>query len=578
MTDINVWRSKLFRKIEQVGLLRQPRQVNLNNGVRALAGRIEIEGRSVEIAINVDSLWYHRLPKFFLRPKDALGFIPHIDSDGIICFLEEEGIIFNRRRPLDVVCECCDHVQRTLREGVTGVNRNDFVDEFEVYWARLNGPMLALANLELLALDHVTEVYVGFSSSAQPGFRITHDAAQIWYIPNTPGDRGPWNVSPALYLPLASDTLLVPPQAEPPFWGTDGIQRLLQHCSPENREHLENLLCKRSYSHRFLITRLPRPSGDAALFGVRFEELREQHPLANDNMASAITPIIILRRDRHYLVQRGGGQVALAEKRILLIGCGAIGGHIALELARAGVEQLHLVDPDTLEPENTHRHVLGKKFWGTKKAVALEQALRAQLPFSKAKSFVETIEQLISSDKVDLCTYDLIVSAIGNPTSELGLNERVWQTNDGPPIIFAWVDPYGIGGHAVLTGLTEFSGCFECLYTQSGSHGYLYNRASFAAPGQVFRQSIAGCQNLYTPYGSLDAAQTAQLASRLAVDTLLGRVQENRVRSWKGDSSAFIAEGFDLSPRYRMSLDQLEQLETSFASDDCPVCRMRQSR
>lgn len=578
MTDIKTWRNGLFRELEQVGLLRQPRQIELNNGVPALAGRIDVEEHVVEIAINVDPVWYHRLPIFILRPKDALGFIPHIGSDGVICFLEEEGVIFDRRRPLEVVRECFVHVQRTLREGVTGINWHDFVDEFEVYWARLNKPVVALANLDLLDPDNVTEVYVGISSKAQPELRISHDAALIPYIPNTPADQGPWTACPALYLPLEPGTLLLPPQSEPPFWGTDGIRRLLSYCSTENREHLEILLRKRSYTHQFLITRLPRPAGDAALFGVRFEELRERHPLADAGLASAITPIVILRRDRHHLVQRGGGQVALTDKRVLLIGCGAVGGHIAFELSRAGVERLHLVDPDMLEPENTHRHVLGKSYWGVEKAVALKRALRAQLPFSKAESFVETIEQFVGSRTVDLCTYDLIISAIGNPTSELALNERVQHTSDGLPIIFAWVEPYGIGGHAVLTGLTGSSGCFECLYTRSEAEEHLHNRASFTAPGQVFRRSIAGCHNLYTPYGSLDAAQTAQSATRLAIDTLLGRIQENRVRSWKGDSSLFIAEGFKLSPRYQMSSDKLEQLETHFASDDCPICRVRRSR
>ncbi|NJM08408.1 hypothetical protein HC891_22880 [Candidatus Gracilibacteria bacterium] len=175
----------------------------------------------------------------------------HISTQrGVICFLEAEGIIFDRRRPLDVVRECFSHVRRTLLEGVTGDNRHDFVDEFEVYWARLNRPVLALANLDLLVLDEVTEVVVGISSNAQPGLRITHDAAQIPYVPNTPADQGPWTAYTALYLPLSPGTLLLPPQSEPPFWGTDGIRRLLSHCSAEHHGLLEDLLNKRSWLSR----------------------------------------------------------------------------------------------------------------------------------------------------------------------------------------------------------------------------------------------------------------------------------------------------------------------------------------
>ena len=356
------------------------------------------------------------------------------------------------------------------------------------------------------------------------------------------------------------------------------MQRLLSYCSPENRARLETLLQKRSFTHEYLIIRLPRPSGDAVLFGIHFQTLNELHPLANREKASSIKPIVILRQDKHYLVQRGGGQVALSEKKVLLLGCGAVGGNLAFELSRAGVEHLHLVDPDVLEPENTYRHILGKRHWSSGKAIALKQSLRAQLPFSKAKSFTCTIEKLIASNKVALFSYDLIISAIGNPTSELALNEFVRKKGGGPPIIFTWVEPYGIGGHAVLTGLSDMPGCFECLYAQSNPGEHLHNRASFAAPGQVFRRSIAGCRNLYTPYGSLDAAQTAQLATRLAIETLTGRAQKNRICSWKGDSATFVAEGFKVSERYKLSLDRLEQLETSFASDVCPVCRSSEDK
>lgn len=159
------WRNTLFQTIEEAALLRRSRRVRLNDGVEALAGRIAIEGREVELAIVVDSLLHHRLPIFILRPWHGLGFIPHIDTHGTICFLEHEGIVFDWRQPLAVVRESLVHVQRTLREGVTGANLGDFVDEFEVYWYRLERPVIALSNLELS--DHVAEAMIASSPNAQ---------------------------------------------------------------------------------------------------------------------------------------------------------------------------------------------------------------------------------------------------------------------------------------------------------------------------------------------------------------------------------------------------------------------------
>lgn len=572
MTDIQAWRSKLLQQIEAAGLLQRPRRVELEHGVPGLAGRVDVEGRWVGIALNVDPLRFHRLPTFILRPPDALGFIPHIDQGGVICFLEEEGIIFDRRRPLDVIRDCLLHVRRTLREGVTNTSQDDLVNEFEVYWARLDNRISAISDLAGADLNQAAEVCVASSPHATY-LRIAHDSVRIPHVPDLFVTTGPWSAHRALYLPLEPDLILLPPQSEPPFWGSDGVRRLLSHCSAENRALLEGLLQKRGYTHQFLIVRLPRPAGDAAFFGVRFEQLRDRHPLLNTDTVEAIRPMVIFRRDRHYLVQRGGGHMELAGRRVLLIGCGAVGGHLAFEVSRAGIEHLHLVDPDTLRPENTYRHVLGKDCWGKEKAVMLQYALRSQLPFSKAKAFVTTIEQALADGTINLAAYDLIISAIGNPTSELALNEKVRCGTDGPPIIFTWVDPYGIGGHAVLTGMDGAAGCFECLYTGADDKDALHNRASFAAPNQVFRRSLAGCDTLYTPYGSLDAAQTAQTAARLALDVLIGRVEKNHVRSWKGDPTAFTDQGFILSDRYSLSLDELEQRKTDFAHPSCPVCR-----
>lgn len=569
------WRNNLLRAIEKDHLLRSPRRVVISDSIVALAGRVDVEGCEVEIAIIVDPLLQHHLPIFLLRPWDALGFIPHIDPSGVICFLDNEGIVFDWRRPLDVVRECFDHVQRTLRDGVKGANHSDFIDEFEVYWQRLEGHVTALADLELP--DEATEVIIASSPNADPSFRLAKNAEGLRRVPSSPGEYGPWSASRAIYLPLEAGTTLVPPRSDQPFWNVHDVRRLLAYCSTENRTRLAELIGHRVYKREYLIVRLSRPSGGVAIFGIRFDGVESQHPLANDGDAKQLTPIAIVRRDKYYLVQRGGGHMELVNKRVLLLGCGAVGGHLAFELSRAGVEQLTLVDPDVLDPQNTYRHVLGKRYWGKKKARALEQEIRLQLPFSRVHAVTETIETALATNQINLNEYDLIVSALGTPTSELALNERVHQLEGGPPIIFTWLDPYGIGGHALLTGIKSNIGCFECLYTTPHGSEELYNRASFAVGGQTFRRSLASCDSLHTPYGSLDAAQTAQLATRLAIDVLIEREQQNRLRSWKGDAEAFTTAGFILAPRYSLSMDELARQEIHFASVSCRICGARRN-
>lgn len=78
------------------------------------------------------------------------------------------------------------------------------------------------------------------------------------------------------------------------------------------------------------------------------------------------------------------GSSNLADKRILLIGCGTIGGFLAQQLAQcgagAGKGELTLVDPDSLYPANLGRHLLGAPYLYDNKARACAEFIGSQLP------------------------------------------------------------------------------------------------------------------------------------------------------------------------------------------------------
>ncbi len=141
-----------------------------------------------------------------------------------------------------------------------------------------------------------------------------------------------------------------------------------------------------------------------------------------------------------------------------------------------------------------------------------------------------------------------------------------------PKVRTGWLEPLGIGGHALLTHNSAGGGCFECLYTSPGDQEVLENRAAFAAPGQSFGRALSGCGSLHTPYGSVDAVQTAALATRLALAALLGTETGNPLCSWKGAADAFTAAGFRLAPRYEASEAELASHRYTYQSTGCRVC------
>ncbi|WP_145793734.1 ThiF family adenylyltransferase [Bradyrhizobium yuanmingense] len=78
---------------------------------------------------------------------------------------------------------------------------------------------------------------------------------------------------------------------------------------------------------------------------------------------------------------------SLLNKSVVVVGCGAIGGFAALELARAGVGRVAFVDYDTVEPGNSLRWPLGRTAWGSPKAVALANFVLANYPWTTPTAF-----------------------------------------------------------------------------------------------------------------------------------------------------------------------------------------------
>lgn len=84
-------------------------------------------------------------------------------------------------------------------------------------------------------------------------------------------------------------------------------------------------------------------------------------------------------------------RAGLREKRALLIGCGAIGNFVAMELARAGFKAITLYDPDNVEPGNYVRWTIGRGAWGVPKAFALASLITQHFPWTKADAILDKV-------------------------------------------------------------------------------------------------------------------------------------------------------------------------------------------
>ena len=106
----------------------------------------------------------------------------------------------------------------------------------------------------------------------------------------------------------------------------------------------------------------------------------------------------------------------LLGKRVLVVGCGGLGGHLIDMLARIGIGALRVVDGDVFEPSNLNRQLLSEvPLLGVSKAkAAAERVSRVnpELSVEAADSFLteENVHSLLQSCDVVLDGLDNIES------------------------------------------------------------------------------------------------------------------------------------------------------------------------
>lgn len=148
-----------------------------------------------------------------------------------------------------------------------------------------------------------------------------------------------------------------------------------------------------------------------AAHGVLALQIRTGNPMRLAAHVAAPTDVDTLMRRAH--PQR----TVLAERRVAVVGVGAVGSVVADLLHRSGVGHLQLVDADLVLPGNLVRHLVGADYVGKSKAAAVAAALHAARPGSTAE--VTTTEEQITTLRQAfeiLAERDLVIDATAEST------------------------------------------------------------------------------------------------------------------------------------------------------------------
>jgi molybdopterin/thiamine biosynthesis adenylyltransferase len=153
----------------------------------------------------------------------------------------------------------------------------------------------------------------------------------------------------------------------------------------------------------------------------------------------------------------------LQHSTVTIFGCGTGGSYLALELARAGVGNFILIDPDTMEAPNLSRHEGGFSDLGRNKVSVVKNRILDIHPNAKVKCYPRDIFQ----DDSDTFMYDLftqsslVIASTDILAVQLMINE--WVVMHQTPAVFGGCYENAIGGE-VFAYVSEWeTPCLCCL-------------------------------------------------------------------------------------------------------------------
>lgn len=480
---------------------------------------------------------------------------PHLDKDGGLCYFGKGSVILDRYDPATAIAQCLRQAEVVLAKILSDQDFlvHDVQNEFLVHWDQQEPfPMpICMGSVN----PDAESARLHFDKDGSRAI-MTDDplAAQRlataigWPELNEAVNRC-WLFRTAAAPPVPER---LPQTVKELFdWLREWDQRLYH--AIQNR-----LRTNQVYEFVRLVMAVHTPVG---WIGFMFEipppgkmsapELKQL--LHGRGGTSTIQRLSILDISPEFVHSRNLTFQDLTNKRITLIGCGAIGSNLAAALARLGAGQgpsglLRLIDEEFLAAENLGRHYLGYNRITQQKAPALREELLRQFPLARIEAVPQNVQNVPA-----LFNGDLVIEATGDEALSEYLNAQWLQRKRPGPVLYVWIRGNGECVQSLWTDTSEFS-CFRCLRLNGSD---VHRAERFPVMKNETRRKVLGC-HAFTPYAVSAPLHATALAIDAICDWLQGRV----------------APRFRTRARENVDIHHVD-CSSPLAMADCPACATR---
>ena len=192
------------------------------------------------------------------------------------------------------------------------------------------------------------------------------------------------------------------------------FSELAQHLNRSQRKGLQRALSRRRSSAGL------RPSGGVDVILFAWEWRDRPYILVmglagiEDNVEAGV--LMAEPNDEQALKLRAGPDAEIIkDRRAVVFGVGALGGHVAVALAESGIESVRIVDGEFLSPGNVVRHVAGHLQVGKLKVVSVNAVIVDHAPWTEVDPIAPQVNPAGKDEIAQLVKdVDLVVDATGN--------------------------------------------------------------------------------------------------------------------------------------------------------------------
>lgn len=486
------------------------------------------------------------LPKIYISRENRLsiGFIPHVDVAGNICFYDEETITINPNEPGRLAKSCLDAGRDVLERGIQGKNNEDFVEEFVSYWSdQYSEKDSVCAGLSMFStipehspcLIKYWDLRKNFgiyrSVLVEEGILQTRFQSYLKRIGYSIIERE------ALYLGTAKDL-------KPPFNYTNGtVLQFIKDNFPDAFKDFERYV-NRVKEQRLILFSVNSQS-ETLLFGWFIDQLNLHRKGYRPGALSPMSVLNTFQRHNNVLRVRFDNYTKeRLEKRtdgfrkelgysVIIAGLGSIGSNLLPFLLPVGIDNMLLIDSDFLSLENINRHLLGPEYIGQAKVEGIKHHLETSDPLIEIRTHKTSLIQLLQKDLEAFNHSNYLFVVIGKSTVENYVLDLLRDQTLKVPTFIIWIEPYLLGGH--------------CLYINPGHaidlkdlyEDYLYkyniiDSLEYTDLNKQLQLSEAGCQGSYTPYGQRNITLFLSSLTPYIYDLIENKDTRNLILTWRG--------------------------------------------